>query len=29
MHPFVTGRASRILLLERLIRFINGFAGVW
>jgi peptidoglycan-N-acetylglucosamine deacetylase len=29
MHPFVTGRASRILLLERLIRFINGFPGVW
>ncbi len=29
MHPFVTGRASRIMLLERLIKFINGFPGVW
>jgi peptidoglycan/xylan/chitin deacetylase (PgdA/CDA1 family) len=29
LHPFVSGRASRILLLERLIRFINGFPGVW
>lgn len=29
MHPFVTGRPSRVLLLERLINYINGFEGVW
>jgi peptidoglycan/xylan/chitin deacetylase (PgdA/CDA1 family) len=29
MHPFVSGRPSRILLLERMIRFINQFGGVW
>jgi peptidoglycan/xylan/chitin deacetylase (PgdA/CDA1 family) len=29
MHPHIIGRASRIMLLERLIRFINGFPGVW
>jgi hypothetical protein len=29
MHPFVSGRPSRVLLLERLIRYINGFEGVW
>src|SRR5579875_705911 len=29
MHPFVSGRPSRIMLLERMIEFINGFDGVW
>jgi peptidoglycan/xylan/chitin deacetylase (PgdA/CDA1 family) len=29
MHPFVSGRPSRIRLLDRLIQFINGFDGVW
>ncbi len=29
MHPFVTGRPSRIRLLERMIEFIKGFQGVW
>lgn len=29
MHPFVSGRPSRIRLLDRLIRFIQGFEGVW
>ncbi len=29
MHPFVSGRPSRVLMLERLIEFINGFEGVW
>jgi peptidoglycan/xylan/chitin deacetylase (PgdA/CDA1 family) len=29
MHPFVSGRPSRIRLLERLIEFINGYDGVW
>lgn len=29
MHPFVSGRPSRVLLLERLIEYINGFDGVW
>ncbi len=29
MHPFVSGRPSRIALLERMIEYINGFDGVW
>ena len=29
MHPFVSGRPSRVLLLERLIQYINEFEGVW
>jgi len=29
MHPFVSGRPSRVLLLERMIRYINSFDGVW
>jgi peptidoglycan/xylan/chitin deacetylase (PgdA/CDA1 family) len=29
MHPFVSGRPSRVMLLERMIRYINGFEGVW
>lgn len=29
MHPFVSGRPSRVLLLERLIRYINQYDGVW
>lgn len=29
MHPFVIGRPSRMRLLDRMIRFINGFEGVW
>jgi peptidoglycan/xylan/chitin deacetylase (PgdA/CDA1 family) len=28
-HPFVIGRASRIMLLEELIAYIRGFPGVW
>lgn len=29
MHPFVTGRPSRIRLLDRMIRFINEHDDVW
>ena len=29
MHPFVSGRPSRVLALERFIRYANGFPGVW
>jgi peptidoglycan-N-acetylglucosamine deacetylase len=29
MHPFVTGRPSRIILLERLIDYMRSFDGVW
>ncbi|MFN8591942.1 MAG: polysaccharide deacetylase [Thermomicrobiales bacterium] len=29
MHPFVSGRPSRIRLLDRLIRFMKEFDGVW
>ena len=29
MHPFITGRPSRLLLLERLIRFVRAFPRVW
>lgn len=29
MHPFVTGRPSRVALLERLIRFMRGYPRVW
>jgi hypothetical protein len=29
MHPFVTGRPSRIILLERLIDYMRSFEGVW
>jgi peptidoglycan/xylan/chitin deacetylase (PgdA/CDA1 family) len=29
MHPFVSGRPSRVLMLERMIRYINSFSGVW
>jgi hypothetical protein len=28
-HPFVIGRASRILLLEELVGYIRRFPGVW
>jgi peptidoglycan/xylan/chitin deacetylase (PgdA/CDA1 family) len=28
-HPFISGRPSRVLLLERLIRHIRSFPGVW
>ena len=29
VHPYVTGRASRLAGLERLIRTIRGYPGVW
>ena len=29
MHPFLTGRPSRLLLLERLIRHVRAFPRVW
>jgi hypothetical protein len=29
VHPYVTGRASRLAGLERLIRAIRGYQGVW
>ena len=29
MHPFVSGSPSRIMLLERMIDYINTFDGVW
>ncbi|MDP9372387.1 MAG: polysaccharide deacetylase [Chloroflexota bacterium] len=29
MHPFISGRPSRVLALERFIRYVNGFPGVW
>lgn len=29
MHPFVSGRPSRIALLEQMIEYINQFDGVW
>jgi peptidoglycan/xylan/chitin deacetylase (PgdA/CDA1 family) len=29
VHPWVTGRASRLAGLERLIRTIRGYPGVW
>lgn len=29
MHPFLTGRPSRLLLLERLIRFVRAFPRLW
>lgn len=29
MHPFVSGRPSRIMLLERMIRSIQQFENVW
>jgi peptidoglycan/xylan/chitin deacetylase (PgdA/CDA1 family) len=29
MHPFVSGRPSRVLALERFIRYASGFPGVW
>jgi peptidoglycan/xylan/chitin deacetylase (PgdA/CDA1 family) len=29
MHPFVSGRPSRIALLEQMITYINQFEGVW
>jgi peptidoglycan/xylan/chitin deacetylase (PgdA/CDA1 family) len=29
MHPFLTGRPSRLLVLERLIRFMRQFPRVW
>jgi peptidoglycan/xylan/chitin deacetylase (PgdA/CDA1 family) len=29
LHPFVSGRPSRIRLLDRLIEYIKGFDGVW
>lgn len=29
MHPFVSGRPSRIALLEQMIQYINQFDGVW
>jgi peptidoglycan/xylan/chitin deacetylase (PgdA/CDA1 family) len=29
MHPQISGRAHRIQLLERLVRFIKGHPGVW
>lgn len=29
MHPFVSGRPSRIMLLERMIRYIQQFENVW
>jgi peptidoglycan/xylan/chitin deacetylase (PgdA/CDA1 family) len=29
VHPYVTGRASRLAGLERLIRAIRGYPGVW
>ena len=28
-HPFVIGRASRIMLLEELVAYIRRFPGVW
>jgi hypothetical protein len=29
MHPFIIGRPSRLLPLERLIRFVRAFPRVW
>ena len=29
MHPFVSGRPSRIALLEQMLQYISGFDGVW
>jgi peptidoglycan/xylan/chitin deacetylase (PgdA/CDA1 family) len=29
MHPFVTGHRSRILVLDRLIEYIQSKNGVW
>jgi peptidoglycan/xylan/chitin deacetylase (PgdA/CDA1 family) len=28
-HPFISGRASRIAMLEELVRFMRKFPGVW
>jgi hypothetical protein len=28
-HPFVIGRASRIMLLEELVAYMRRFPGVW
>jgi len=28
-HPFVSGRASRIALLEELVAYMRKFRGVW
>ena len=28
-HPFISGRASRIAMLEDLVAYIRGFPGVW
>jgi hypothetical protein len=28
-HPFVIGRASRIMLLEDLVGYMRGFPDVW
>lgn len=28
-HPFISGRASRITLLEELVTYMRGFPGVW
>jgi peptidoglycan-N-acetylglucosamine deacetylase len=29
MHPWISGRAGRLLGLEQLIRHIRSFPGVW
>jgi hypothetical protein len=29
MHPHCIGHASRIVILEELIRYIRGHEGVW
>ena len=29
MHPFLAGRPSGLIVLERLIRHIRGFPRVW
>lgn len=28
-HPFVSGRASRVALLEELVAYMRRFRGVW
>ncbi len=29
MHPWITGRASRIMMLDRMIEYMRGHSGVW
>jgi peptidoglycan/xylan/chitin deacetylase (PgdA/CDA1 family) len=29
MHPWITGRASRIMMLKRMIQYMRGHSGIW